>query len=83
MTRIPETREPKLTKQQLAVLSKLSAGQGSAYSLRCSLNTLWALQSRDLAQSIPGPGSIAFPRNMGWYITEAGRATLAKAEGRS
>lgn len=76
----------KLTKAQREVLTALSAEgivEMSAYRLGCSLATLWALQKNRLVQPMGGIGSMAFPRNMGWRITAAGRAAIAKAEGRS
>lgn len=64
-----------VTKPQVKALEKLASRDGgSAYSLRCTLGTLSALERKGYAKSKHGIGSIFSPHvNITWYITDAGR----------
>ncbi len=66
-----------LTKAQLAALAKLGEGESSAYRMKVSLKTLWALEARGLVRPRGGLGSMAFPQSMSWFITDAGRTALS------
>ena len=71
----------KLTEPQREVLACLgdpSVVTMSAYAMGCSLATPWAMQKHRLVDPLGGSGSMAFPRNMQWRITEAGRALLSQ-----
>jgi hypothetical protein len=76
------TRTPdKLTKRQLDALEKLAIEPASAYSVKTTMNTIRALSRLGMIVAI-GMGHMAFPRNAGWKITNAGIAALPPPEDR-
>lgn len=66
----------KLTPTQRKALAGLKDESSSAFSLRVSLTTLEALQSKGLVRAI-GLGHMAMPRSAAWQITQAGLAALS------
>ena len=73
----PRHTEPIVTltvSQQAALVALAEAPNqtGSAYGLRCSLTTLFALESKQYVQAI-GLGHIAMPRNGNWKLTQTGQ----------
>jgi len=57
-------------------------GLGSAYELRCSMNTMNALRDRGYISPHSKHGWSYSPNTCDWRITSSGRAAISKAEGR-
>lgn len=65
----------RLSRQQGAALVMLVGnGPSSVYSLRSTLQTMWALERRKLVKPERRPGAFVFPHtSIIWHLTNAGR----------
>ena len=73
----------KLTKAMINHLRAVQQKDGRSAYPGLHMRTLEALEARELLRSVSGRGSMFSPSTaISWFLTDAGRAAIAKAEAR-